>query len=399
MNEKNINILFILLCICAFEFYRPTFFPRYSDISKYIFELTAMTMLAYAVFFAKNKYGLSSISRIGFTALFLAMGTSIYMAYRFNNQHILQGFTSTMPYLLAYATFFIFSGIKVNPFFMERCINYFAVITMVLMVVNLLLYPNVPFGSADISEMRGGLIRVRLPGYSSISFFFMYNIHRYTLFKNKTHLRWLIVCIFFIVLTLSRQLILFNLLFGGLLFLNHVKWHTKLVFVLFSLALFVFIMPRIGLFQSLTEITKNQLSDEDDVIRFSAWDYYTKEIQPDSQCYFWGTGVPNANSSYGQKFYDEITELKVFFVDIGYGGFFFLFGTLGIIGLATLLISAFFYKGIFIFSYVKYFLAINLAMGFTSGVVIYQSQIMMIMMALYFLTFNDENRNYNIKLQ
>lgn len=393
-----IRFLFIILFFSAFQFYRPSFFEGYSDLSKYLFEFVSFILLTYSVFFTGAKFNIRRITWIGFVLLFISMFSSIFMANKYNGQAYIQGLTSTLPYFFSYASFFIFLGFKLPPAFIERCIKYFAITTMILMILNLALYPVALFGRSEIAELRGGLIRVRVSGVLFITFFLLQNIQKFTLFKKRKYVYWVILSAFFILLSLTRQLILLSLICGALLYFNKVDWKKKLVFSCIVLLIGLFVIPQLSIVKKFADYSEEQINNEDSNIRYMAWDYYTKEMQPDPQCYIWGTGVPNANSNYGKQFYEETTALKVFFVDIGYGGFFFFFGTVGIVGLLLILLSAFSYKCLVQFQYVKYFYAIALLSSFTNGIVFYKQQVLLLMISLYLLTVKYDHRYTHFKL-
>lgn len=400
-DSKSIQKIFVLFFLAGLGFFRPKFIGISDSFSRYIFEILAFILFFSTFYIKKNPQLFSKLSKAGFVILITAMFTSIYMAFKFNGQSLLEGFSSTLPYMISYLSLFLLINLNINRFFLEKLIKYFALVTMCLMAINLITYPNILFGTVDISETRGGFLRNRVPGIMNIVFLLFYSIHRYTLFKRKKHIKWIVLCSIFIILTLTRQLILLSSVFGIFLYLKNAKRHQKIIFSLFLIIFSIIIIPQLSIFQSLFSLTKEQLSsnDSDENIRVIAWNYYTVEKQPNASTYFWGTGVPNSNSKYGKDFYDETTNLKVFLVDIGFGGFYYLFGLLGIIGLLIILFSSFFYKEYYLFNYVKSFIWVNLLMSFTSGVVLNKSDVVLLMISIYLLAYKYENSNTDFKLQ
>ncbi|GEM_PF-6381671 len=398
MDDKAIKRSLVIFYLIALEFYRPSFIGNVEDLSRYLFDIVGLLLFFYTTFFERRRsLNISIFGKLGFYLLILSMFTSIYMAYVYSNQSLSQGFSSTLPYVLSYLSLPILFKTGVNRTFLESSIKCFAVITMVLIAVNFVFYPTAIFGSADISEGRGGLVRVRMTGMMTIAFFLYYSIHRYTLFKNRKHLKWILLCSIFILLSLTRQLIALCILFGVLLYLKDLSTPKKVaILTVLSLIMF-YVIPQITLFKGLFEQTNNQLNSDTDDVRLIAWNYYTQEAQPDPDCYVWGTGVPNANSKYGKSFYSETTDLKVFIVDVGYGGFYYLFGLVGILGLLILLFSQLFVKTFFMYFYVKFFIITNLLMGFTSGVIIYRSEVMLLMISIYLLAYKYEHRHPDFK--
>lgn len=400
MNSKTIRKFFVVFFLAALGFFRPSFVEQSEVLSRYIFELVGFVLLLPALFLKKKSVAISKVSLVGFILLIGSMFSSIYIAWKYSGQSLMQGFTSTLPYMVSYLSLFLMINLNINRLFLERVVKYFAITTMLIMAVNLLTSTAL-FGSIDISESRGGLLRARVPGIMTIAFFLFYSIHRYSLFKNKKHIKWILMCTIFIVLSLTRQLILLCLAFGILLYLKNAKLPQKIVFIVLIGIFTIIVLPQLSVFKNLMSLTTEQLSSDDmeDNIRLIAWNYYTVEKQPDPSAYFWGSGVPNSNSRYGRNFFDETTALKVYIVDIGFGGFYYLFGFLGIIGVVVLLCSSFLYKTFYLFTYVKFFILVNILMSFTSGVILNRSDVVLLMISIYILSYKNENSNTDLKLQ
>ena len=148
---------------------------------------------------------------------------------------------------------------------------------------------------------------------------------------------------------------------------------------------------------------KNKYEKED--IRITAWRFYTTENQTNSVTPFLGNGIPSeGNSVWGIKhmktIYYEYGGNGCFTVDVGWAGFYWLFGLFATLALMTIMIKAIIRKKPDKESYMSYGILFFLITSITAGPILFSQQIVSLCLILYLIYGNSKiySRN-NTQLQ
>lgn len=150
---------------------------------------------------------------------------------------------------------------------------------------------------------------------------------------------------------------------------------------------------------------RNKTEKED--IRITAWKFYTNEYQTNELTRIFGNGLPSiGNSKWGNDFEKTISYdyggNGCFFVDVGWAGFYWLFGAFSTLSLIILLIKAILKNKQTNRQYLSYWLVFLLLTSIASAPILFYSQIISVVTTLYLVygkEKNESNSNNNIKLQ
>ncbi len=316
---------------------------------------------------------------------------SILSAGIYEGQNIIWGFMTTMPYIMAYSYFFILKKQKFSTQEIENIIKFFAIIYMLLMTINLLSGDNALFGSATFDHSRNA-IRYRLGGISWLVLYQLLTLQKYIEYKKRKYLYITILCICFIFLSLTRQTIVLSIICSLLLFFNSKGTKTIAITGLILIGTFSIILPKIPAVNTMYELTIKQKENKNDNIRLFTWAYYTSGYERNQIQHLIGCGVPAVGySNYGNKI-DKISNETLFFIhDVGWAGFYFLFGLISSIILIYILIKSLFIKTSQHYLYCKLFIFSRIITSFTSAPILYHYDILIIIIVLYLITFRGNN--------
>lgn len=381
MSSKNITALIFVYLLSTLYFFSPT--DMDTKVFKAITYILFILLLALS-FIYKKKYS-SYNYRMSYGFILLAIIISIYSSFINWDQPIIYGIMTSFLFI-TYSFYFVIHRLNVKGEDLEKTILIITGIYLLLFTISLISFPVVYFGTAENEYARGG-IRVRLEGnmYLYISFFML--INKYKINKNKYYILGIIVCYTFILLSLTRQHILVCTILGTLFMFKNVKFYYKIIAVVILLTVLLFIVPEIPFVKKITQMTEEQFEKNNSYsedIRLSAGKFFLYSFNNNYISILFGNGVPSfGNTSYGNYMERLMTQYHFYIADVGFFGFYYLFGLIGVLGLALL-----FYKAIAIKTnnsklYTKYFMALVLFTGFTSGSVVYQGQLITLCLATY----------------
>ena len=149
---------------------------------------------------------------------------------------------------------------------------------------------------------------------------------------------------------------------------------------------------------SENQIEKNKYKEED--IRITAWRFYTVEYQKNEITRIIGNGLPSiGNSKIGNKF-DAVTNARYggngcYYVDVGWAGFYWLFGIFATLGLLTILIKALIMARRMKKDYYVYWIMFILITSVASAPIIFYGQVVSLCIILYMI-FANNNKKYEI---
>lgn len=397
-KNKFIRIILFFVILSGVGFYQPI---GLSDELAKLFYYVACLLFVWIVAL-KKQHVMShySIFSTEYTLVLIGIISSVFMSFFYQNQPFLIGVMTTIP-SFTYALYFVLKKSDVQKSLIEKYIFVFAVLGMLIMLVNLLSFPNIIFGQADIDIDRAG-IRIRIPGFSFICLGFFLFIYKYHLTSKKKWILLSIVSYIFILLSLTRQVILVATILGCWFVFSPLKLFKRVIVIVSIATVFFLVFPHIEFAKKMLTLTQEQIysnKHQQEDVRLGAWRFYTTELQPNIATHILGCGVPSAgNSEYGSRIEKEWESTRYFAVDVGYAGFYFYFGAIATIGLVILLVKGSFFNKRKKDIYANYYLLTILITSFASGPILYYDSIIAIVLSTYILTIRNDNRNCNIKL-
>ena len=229
--------------------------------------------------------------------------------------------------------------------------------------------------------------------------FMFYSISQYQTSKKKKWICWSILTGVLVVFSLTRQIILLAFAFSILMILQKANLWKKILVTCVLLGVYQFVLPQIPIYQTMTELSEMQAEmnnyDKED-IRITAWRFYTDEYQKNEITRIIGNGLPSiGNSKIGNQF-DNITNATYggngcYFVDVGWAGFYWLFGIFATLGLLIILIKALIMARRMKKDYYVYWILFILISSVASAPIIFHSQVVGLCIILYIIFANNDS--------
>lgn len=392
LKEKNKYIIIVLIYLSAQNFFNPFGIvpPQIGKALFYIFSLIGL----YFAFKSRVKLKRIKYPRQTYKLLIIGICVSIAMGSLFHDQSFMVTMIATLPCLFAYLFFFILMKLQVNKALIEKSLKILVVCSLVMYLANLAVFPNKIFGgSQDEYDMSRGFARLGVPMIEIVVIYLFYSINEWMITRRRKWLFWMGISMVLIVLSLTRQIILFSLVFGMLFVLKHARMSIKVGVVLLTVIFCYFVLPQIPMYKTMMELSeeqaeKNKYEKED--IRITAWRFYTTEYQTNFVTPFLGNGTPSeGNSAWGIKhmktIYYEYGGNGCFTPDVGWAGFYWFFGLFATLALLNLLVKAFIRKKPDKKSYMSYGILFFLITSITSGPILFYSQIVSLCLILYLI--------------
>lgn len=407
LREKNKYIIIFLIYLSAQNFFNPFGIvpPQVGKALFYIFSLIGL----YFAFKSNVKLNRINYPRKAYKLLIIGICISIAMGSLFHEQSFWVSVIATMPFLFAYLFFFILMKLQVDKALIEKTLKILVVCSLVMYLANLAVFPNKIFGeSQEEYDMSRGFARLGVPMIEIVVIYLLYSIYEWMVTRRKKWLIWIGITLVLIVMSLTRQVILFSLVFGLLFVLKRARMSIRVGVVLLSVIFYYFVLPQIPIYKTMMELSeeqaeKNKYEKED--IRITAWRFYTTENQTNSVTPFLGNGIPSeGNSVWGIKhmktIYYEYGGNGCFTVDVGWAGFYWLFGLFATLALMTIMIKAIIRKKPDKESYMSYGILFFLITSITAGPILFSQHIVSLCLILYLIYGNSKiySRN-NTQLQ
>ncbi len=355
-------------------------------IGKALFYLSVMTCLVVAL---KDGISLRSARypRWAYAFIICGIAVSMLMASAFHMQTITQSIVTTMPYMLAYLMFFVLMRFDIPT---ERLIKAYialAACASVIYFINLATMPFNIFGRPmfDADDARG-ILRLPLVFVEFFPVILFYAINRWLL---DGKFKWMLLAggtSLMIVLSVIRQVIGLSALLGLWFILKRANIKIKIGIIALVVAFGLFVLPRIPMYQAMVELTEKQAdeNEEEENIRITAWRYYTYDHQTNELSTVLGNGMPALGvSRWGIIMDAETMEQGVLWVDVGWAGFYWLFGAFSTIGLLALMFTAILRRKPPQEQFLTYSLIFYFVTSFASGPPVIYWQIIDIMVVLY----------------
>lgn len=371
-------IIFIILS--SLSFYIPVFIPEITLISKYLLYISVTFFLFYV---SKRKtVGKRLYSKV-IIAILLCQLASAYNAYIFLDQPLIVGIIATFQGF----GFIVYLGLvksKLTLRYAEKVIRLFGILFIIVSIIDRI-YPL--FGTWAMDTDRGG-VRFRLLGLTWVVLCFLMAINKYLEGVNRKRNRLLAVfCFIAIVAAVTRQVIGVSLLLGGLLIFRRLSLYKKIVFSSILIFSFFVVLPKISVFQKLTDTTSKQVSANSHKadIRVIAFYYLTFEPRNVNQILF-GMGIPSfGKSKYGNSFEYFSHSTGIYREDLGYSGFYYNHGLIALLLVIFLMLSSLRIPIPSDLQYLRYFMIAYILMNIASGQIEVNDCIIPFIYALFML--------------
>lgn len=405
---KKTLYIYILIILSSLTFYNP-FGLIPIQFGKFIFYILCIIALIYAY---KTKFSLNKINypRLTYKILLLSILFSALMASHFHDQSLKVSFIAILPTIFGFSVFYFLMKVNIPKEKIERIIWIFCFISMGIYIINMMSFPNIIFGAEkEEYDTSRGIVRIGINSIELIVLFFFYSINQWMITKKKKYVWLILLTAIFIVLSVTRQIILLSAVLGIFFVLKQASLQKKIIVISFCALFYFIILPQIPIYQTMIELSESQAErsrTEKEDIRITAWKFYTNEYQTNELTRVFGNGIPSiGNSKWGNDF-EKIVSYDYggngcFFVDVGWAGFYWLFGAVATLSLIILFLKAILKKKSSDKQYLSYWFIFIILTSIASAPIIYYFQIISIVTVLY-LVYGKErknNSNNNLELQ
>lgn len=337
LKTNKFLAFFTIMTIIAYQFYGGHF------LNQFVIKLSCTILIGFLILFT-NKYWICDRKDIPFhkiiRAIFLIMCISMLMTYIFKEQSIPLSFTILSRSAFHILFFFFLWKIKPTQHEIQIYILLFGFLYIVLWSYAIYMLPTITFGETTSNGefMERGISRINFVGRGNLILAFFLSLNK---FKDNNKKIWIFMSILFfifIILQVTRQLIIWTLIIG----VGYIVWNNKKILITsISIIIFLYMLiPNVdisddsligNLLNQTEEQMENQQSGQDD-IRIIEYKFYFTEWHDNIVTSLFGTGMPHGASEYGKWCVRNINErMRIFSSDVGYAQMFEMFGLIGLI--------------------------------------------------------------------
>lgn len=190
------------------------------------------------------------------------------------------------------------------------------------------------FDEQKLMSTGRGIIRLKVTGNTLMNLWGLWCLSIYVEKKKKKYLLAFITCLFFVILCVSRQHIIFYTLIGMLYIFRKYNIYKKILMIGVLYLLIREILPQTEIYQSLATLTSDQMDASNggkDDIRILALKYYLFDYPQNLYSTILGNGVYHSHSIYGRQMYEIIENYGFILADIGFVGLYIYFGICGLL--------------------------------------------------------------------
>lgn len=394
MRTTKLFILIILSMVC---FFNPGG----------IFSSQGAKLLRYVVFVisfifcikAENKYSKDDYPFYSYWGLIMIFVLSIIPSFYFHDQPFLVSIIAILPYLTSYLYFYVFLRLSIPKNTIYNVIKFILILSGIIYAVNFVTFPHPVFGEEkEEYDMTRGLVRLWIPFLELHVLGLFYAINQWVLYGGKKYVCWIFYALIMIFLSVTRQHIFYSVILGMWMLLRNSSLYKKIIVCVVMSSIVFWVLPHISAYQTMIELTNTQKekNEDKDDIRLLAWQFYTKEAQTNEISPIVGNGFPALDKSqWGNQMRAVVDYNHCHAVDVGWAGFYFYFGALGVICLGYLLFASIRRKKVVEEKYLNYWLIYIVLISFTSAPIIYPAQIFSIMLVLYLIYQKNEKDSHS----
>lgn len=310
---------------------------------------------------------------------------SIFSVSIFHYQPLTASLKATFMTFCSYLTFYIFLRYDVPIKKIEVFFIIISIVSTVIYLINFVSFPNLVFGNLELEiSTNRGIPRIPIPFLDIIILVVYYSINKLNTTSSKTWIFPILLGVIIICMSVIRQVILFAIVVAMLLWLKRISLWKKLILVASVCMIFIYVVPQIKIFKDLVQLTHEQVQDRQTAdLRTSSMTFFTYGYQTNALTPFIGNGIPLAKeSTWGKTFESYAENHDAHITDVGWAGFFWEFGIFSVIALFLLMFNGARSVQNNRYLYLKYWLYYEMLLGLFSGPILYNNQIMVIMLIL-----------------
>lgn len=282
--------------------------------------------------------------------LLISWTLSMFMSWIFWNQSPYLSYTTT-GYYMFFVIFFYFCKRKVTRSSIEKLVVIFGWLYVILWLYALYKAPEITFGLTEdtVDNTDRGILRINFVGRLSLVFAYFYYLNKCLMNKSKISIILASTLFVFIVLQVTRQLILWVAVVTVIFIFLRAKKLAVSLAILF--AIFYTGMSNIqfsddtiiGSMINISQLqAEGQLYEGEDP-RVTEYKYFFSDYSKNIITDVFGNGVPNINTSYGK--YKAQQEMKgIYLADVGYPSIYVFLGLIGLFVYVFLFIRGTFQK-------------------------------------------------------
>ena len=311
-------------------------------------------------------------------------------------QSATQTAVATLPYL-SYGLYFALRKFDIDWRFFVRLSGAITVIAIITHLINLHYFPNILFGTPteEYDTERGGL-RLIIIGFNFIVLLFF--IAASQIKHNKGGWWWIVfvVCYTMIIFSYTRQHIVVCTILGTIIIISKLRHATsRILLTLLICGSALVILPKVKIYQSLLTLTieqsdYNELHNRENV-RIMAAKYYGWEGFDNTSNRLFGHGVPSYRSQWGTDVKNMSDLEHMYMADVGWFGLNWQFGIFAVLAMMVVCFKAISRGNAYSTAGRGYFLWL-LGTGFTSGSLLYQYEIVVTVIALCIIDYQNEHK-------
>lgn len=406
VSQKNLPFWILLLIpLSSVSFFSP--FGTISPNDGKLIFLIITTLVGVWSLKYKNS-NIPNFPKWGYFLLFLSFISSWYMSSYGHNQGFIVAAISIIPYIYSYGIIWILFRLDLPIDEIFKLIKILSILGIIIFLINYLSYPQLVFGVKEAS-IRGGKVRINIPFFILQVFMFYYYIQKISIPEYRTlkNIGYVLLYGIIIVMTLTRQAIAVGFGLGVLLYLYNSNSTKRFIGILVFSIIIVAVIPKTSIYKIMSNETKTEIKKTRGLsknVRSRAWQFYVSDVQESSKYIICGNGIPALEKSNWGKKIEEKTKWKGdgtgwFVTDVGWAGFFFYFGVIGVTGLLIILLKSLIVANkqgrTWIAAWIMYVLITAVA----SGPIIYYNEILTISLVIYLIyAKNKGNLKYNLML-
>lgn len=402
MNKRTKIFCGLLITLSTTAFFNPLGIFN-EQTSKLVFYIS-ICLVSLSLFFIrtpklhKNEYPLW-----GYFLLGLGFFTGFCDSVLIHQQSAVVSFIALLPTLFSYFSFFIFYKLNIPKDEIIRIIKCLCILSIITFLINSVTYPLLTFGNVERDiTIRGGIPRLGVQYILSIVLILFYNLDCLARYGFKrSRLIWVIACGFIILMSLTRQIIVSSAVLGALIYLVRKRGASKFIVFVAIIFIAIVIVPQTSIYNMIVETTETEAAKTrglENNVRVGAWEFYTMDAQESVITQIFGNGVPSLQKSeWGKDIDYESIKYGFFPADVGWAGFFFNFGIIGVVGLLYIFINALRLsrmKGLY---WICGWLLFVMVTSVSSGPIVYYYQIVEISLVLYLVYGRNSNHNLGIQ--
>ena len=392
-----IKILFTIYCFATLSFFQllGLITPETAKAVSYLF-MMAIYGLA---FMCDSDDGLLHHRQFNkpLKWLLVLMVISIFMpTITRTEQGLMQTAVASIPYL-SYGLYFALRKFNIEWRFFLRLTIAMAVMALLTHLINLHYFPNTIFGTPaeEYDTDRGGL-RLIILGFNYVVLLFF--IAASQIKYNKGGRWWLVLIASYLLILFSytRQHIVACAVLGLIIIVSKMRNIVgRIVLILAICSCALVIVPRMDMFQKMINLTIEQQEHNEfynrENVRIMAAKYYGWEGFDNDANRIFGHGVPSYTSKWGSEIKNMADLEHIYMADVGWFGLNWQFGILAVIAMMAVCYKAVSRKNSYSTAGRYYFIWL-FATGFMSGSLLYQYEIVVTVIALCMIDYQNENK-------